>query len=102
MLFLLKGESACLVKNKMACPKTKKYVMWVKEEVKRNLSLFDGYTKGYGIIASCKRFLEWLEMDEGKRVKKNTKTDKGAMQLPSKKSLVPPITIVSSQVHNPC
>ena len=72
---LSKSESACPPKNKMACPGTKTFVAWVKEEIKRNPSLFEGYAKGHGIIASRKQFLEWLETDEGKRGKKKAETD---------------------------
>ena len=73
-----------LPKNKMAWPETKTFVAWVKEEIKRNPSLFEGYAKGRGIIALREQFLEWLEIDEGRRGKKKAETDKEATQPPSR------------------
>src|ERR1700722_13220024 len=67
---LSKGEGANLPKNKMARPETKVYVAWVKGEIKRNPDLFEGYSKGHGIIATRDRFLEWLETEEGTTDKK--------------------------------
>jgi len=101
---LSKGESARLAKNKMARPETKTYVAWVKEEIKRNPSLFEGYTKGHGIIASRERFLEWLETDEGKRGKKKAETDKEATQPPSKKfgkTILMPIAVPGVGTSHP-
>jgi len=101
---LSKGESARLAKNKMARPETKTYVAWVKEEIKRNPSLFEGYTKGHGIIASRERFLEWLETDEGKRVKKKAETNKEATQSPSKKfgkTIIMPIAVPGVGTSHP-
>jgi len=93
---LSKGESARLPKNKMARPETKTYVAWVKGEIKRNPSLFEGYTKGHGIIATRERFLVWLETDEGKRGKRKAETDKEARQTPGKelgKTIIMPIAV---------
>ena len=45
----------------MARPETKVYIAWVKGEIKRNPDLFEGYSRGHGIIAMRDRFLEWLE-----------------------------------------
>jgi tRNA splicing ligase len=101
---LSKGESANLPKNKMARPETKTYVAWVKDEIKRNLSLFDGYTKGHGIIATRERFLEWLETDEGKRGKGKTETDKQAAKPPGKefgKTIIMPIAIPGVGTSHP-
>jgi tRNA ligase len=93
---LSKGESAKLPKNKMARPETMAYVAWVKDEIKRNPDLFEGYTKGHGIIATRQRFLEWLETDEGKRGKRKTETDKEATRPPGKKygkTIIIPIAV---------
>ncbi|KAF8491349.1 RNA ligase-domain-containing protein [Russula emetica] len=93
---LSKGESANLPKSKMARPETKTYVAWVKGEIKRNPSLFEGYTKGHGIIATRERFLEWLETDEGTRGKRKAETDKEATQPPGKKfgkTIIMPIAV---------
>jgi tRNA ligase len=95
-LLLSKGESANLPKNNIVCPETKTYVVWVKGEIKRNPSLFGGYTKGHGVIATRERFLEWLETDEGKRGKRKAETDEEATQSPSKefgKTIIMPIAV---------
>ncbi|KAF8258772.1 hypothetical protein EI94DRAFT_1707682 [Lactarius quietus] len=57
---LAHGESTKLPKNKMARPGTKVYVRWATEEMKTYPKLFDGYTKGEGIIATPERFLRWF------------------------------------------
>jgi len=88
----------------MARPETKTYAAWVKEDIKRNPSLFEGYTKGHGIIASRERFLEWLETDEGKRGKKKAETDKEATQPPSKKfgkTILMPIAVPGVGTSHP-
>ena len=41
-------------------------------EIKRNPRFFEGYTKGYGIIATRERFLQLLETDEGEKGKSKT------------------------------
>jgi len=61
-----------LPKSKIARPETKVYVMWVKEEIKARPALFDGYTKGHGIIAR-ERFLRWLVTAEGENDKESDK-----------------------------
>jgi tRNA ligase len=101
---LSKGESANLPKNKMARPETKTYVAWVKGEIKRNPNLFEGYTKGHGIIATRERFLEWLETDEGKRGKRKAETDKEATQPPGKKfgkTIIMPIAVPGVGMSHP-
>ena len=93
---LSKGESAKLPKNKMTRPETKTYVAWLKGEIERNPSLFEGYTKGHGIIATRERFLEWLETDEGKRGKRKAETVKEVTQRPGKefgKTIIMPIAV---------
>ena len=93
---LSKGESAKLPKNKMARPETKTYVAWVKDEIMRNPSLFEGYSKGHGIIATRERFLEWLETDEGKTGKRKVETEKETTQLLGKefgKTIIMPIAV---------
>ena len=62
---IARGEGANLPKSKMARPETKVYVKWVRDEIKKHPELFDGYTKGHGIIATRERFLRWLETVEG-------------------------------------
>jgi tRNA splicing ligase len=83
---------------------TKTYVVWVKGEIKRNPSLFEGYTKGHGIIATRERFLEWLETDEGKRGKRKAETDEEATQPPSKefgKTIIMPIAVPGVGTSHP-
>ncbi|KAH9965570.1 RNA ligase-domain-containing protein [Lactifluus volemus] len=65
-LLLSRGDDANLPKNKMKRPETKVYVDWVRGEIKKHPELFEGYTKGHGIIATRERFLEWLETKEGR------------------------------------
>jgi tRNA ligase len=101
---LSKGESAKLPKNKMARPETKTYVAWVKDEIKRNPSLFEGYTKGHGIIATRERFLEWLKTNEGKRGKIKAETDKEATRPPGKdfgKTIIMPIAVPGVGTSHP-
>ena len=101
---LSKGENANLPKNKMARPETKTYVTWVKGEIKSNPSLFEGYTKGHGIIATRERFLEWLETDEGKKGKRKTEPDKEATQPPGKefgKTIIMPIAVPGVGTQHP-
>ena len=92
---LSKGENANLPKNKMARPETTKvYVAWVKGEIKRNPDLFEGYSKGHGIVATRDRFLEWLE--GGATGKKKPKTEKEATHPPGKefgKTIIMPIAV---------
>jgi tRNA ligase len=93
---LSKGESANLPKNKMARPETKVYVAWVKGEIKRNPDLFEGYSKGHGIIATRDRYLEWLETEEGTTGKKKAETEKEATHPPGKefgKTIIMPIAV---------
>ena len=93
---LSKGESAKLPKNKMVRPETQTYVAWVKGEIKRNPSLFEGYTKGHGIIATRELFLEWLKTEDGKKAKRKTETEKEATQPPGKvfgKTIIMPIAV---------
>jgi hypothetical protein len=58
----------------------KTYVEWVRKEIKKHPMLFEGYTKGHGIIATHKQFLEWLETDDRKRGKKKAKMDEEVSQ----------------------
>ena len=101
---LSKGESAKLPKNKMARPETKAYVAWVKDDIKRNPSLFEGYTKGHGIIATRGRFLEWVETDEGKKSRRKAETDKEPAQPPGKtfsKTILMPIAVPGVGTSHP-
>lgn len=54
-------EDAKLPKSKMGRKETKKYVQWVKGEIKRDVKQFEGFGKGRGIIATRERFFKWLE-----------------------------------------
>ncbi len=93
---LSKGDRANLPKNKMARPETKTHVAWLKEEIKRNPGLFEGYMKGHGIIATRERFLEWLETEDGKTSKRKVETDKEARKPPGKefgKTIIMPIAV---------
>jgi tRNA ligase len=68
----------------------------VKDDIKRNPSLFESYTKGHGIIATRERFLKWLETDEGKREKRKAEIDKEATQPLGKefgKTTIMPIAV---------
>ncbi|KAH8980403.1 RNA ligase-domain-containing protein [Lactarius akahatsu] len=71
---LARGEGANLPKSKMARSETKVYVKWVKDEIKKHPELFEGYTKGHGIIATRERFLRWLETGEGERDKEKVES----------------------------
>lgn len=71
---LARGESAKLAKSKMARPETQVYVKWVRKDIKNHPELFDGYTKGHGIIATRERFLRWLETGEGESDKKKVES----------------------------
>jgi hypothetical protein len=60
--------------------------------------------KGHGIIDTRKRFLEWLEMDEGKRGKRKVETDKEATQPPGKgfgKTIIMPIAVPGVGTSHP-
>ena len=101
---LSRGESAKLPKNKMERPETRTYVAWVKGEIKRNPSLFEGFTKGHGIIATRERFLGWLETDEGKRGKRKDETDKETTKPPVKefgKTIIMPIAVPGVGTSHP-
>ena len=93
---LSRGENANLPKNKMKRPETKVYVAWVKGEIKRNPMLFEGYTKGHGIISTRERFLQWLETKEGRGKKKEVETVEEALQSPGKKfgkTIIMPVAV---------
>jgi tRNA ligase len=77
---LSRGEDANLPKNKMKRPETQVYVDWVRGEIKKHPKLFEGYTKGHGIIATRERFLEWLETKEGRYQQEEVATIAGASQ----------------------
>jgi tRNA ligase len=64
---------AKLPKTKMKRPETKIYVNWVIEEIKKDRTSFQDYTKGKGIIATRERFLTWLETAKGKEELETTK-----------------------------
>ena len=80
----------------MARPETKVYVKSVKEEIKTRPALFDGYTKGHGIIATRERFLRWLETAE--REKDQEKVESGeevvaALEKKFGKTIIMPIAV---------
>ncbi|KAF8257890.1 RNA ligase-domain-containing protein [Lactarius quietus] len=71
---LSRGDGAKLPKSKMARAETKVYVKWVREDIKEHPELFEGYTKGHGIIATRERFFKWLETSEGESDKKKAES----------------------------
>ena len=93
---LTRGDGAKLPKSKMARPETKVYVNWVKEEIKTRPALFDGYTKGHGIIATRERFLRWLETAEGEKDKGKVESGEEVVAAPEKKfgkTIIMPIAV---------
>jgi tRNA ligase len=54
-------NDAKLSTMRMKRPETRLYVKWVKEQIQKDRSQFDEYSKGKGIIRTRERFLEWLE-----------------------------------------
>jgi len=77
------------------------YVKWVKA-IKRHPALFDGYTKGHGIIATRERFLRWLETDEGERG--NQVADSAEVALDEKrfgKTIIMPIGVPGVGTYAP-
>ena len=89
---LARGEGANLPKSKMARPETKVYVQWVKDDIKNNPDLFDGYVKGHGIIATRERFLRWLETAEGKSDENKTEVS-AASNKTFGKTIIMPIAV---------
>ncbi|KZS97411.1 hypothetical protein SISNIDRAFT_406536 [Sistotremastrum niveocremeum HHB9708] len=63
------GEGALMAaapsKARSKRPETRVYMDWVKKEIIRDVSEFEGYVKQRGIIRNRERFLEWLASDEG-------------------------------------
>jgi tRNA ligase len=98
-----RGEGAKLPKSKMARPETKVYVKWVREEIKARPALFDGYTKGHGIIATRERFLRWLETAEGGKGK--VESDEEVVAASEKKfgkTIIMPIAVPGlGALHSP-
>jgi tRNA ligase len=93
---LSRGESAKLPKNKMKRPETKIYVEWVRREIKNHPKLFEGYSKGHGIISTRERFLEWLETEDGKTGKKQVEADEAFIRTSDKaygKTVIMPIAV---------
>ena len=92
---LARGEGVKLPKSKMARPETMVYVKWVKEEIKKHPELFDGYTKGHGIIATRERFLRWLETAEGKSDKEVESAEEVPVASDKKfgKTIIMPIAV---------
>jgi tRNA ligase len=101
---LSKGDSASLPKNKMKRPETKTYVQWVRREIKHHPNLFEGYTKGHGIIATRDRFFEWLETEEGKRSARAAETSEAHQPSDEKfgKTIIMPIAVpgVGTLLHS--
>ena len=93
---LSRGESAKLPKSKMARPETQVYVKWVKGEIMNHPELFDGYSKGHGIIATRERFLKWLESGQGESDKKKAESTEEAAAVTDKKfgkTIIMPIAV---------
>ena len=92
---LARGEGANLPKSKMARPETKVYVKWVRAEIKKHPTLFDGYARGHGIIATRERFLRWLETAEGENDKKTEITERATVASDKKygKTIIMPVAV---------
>jgi tRNA ligase len=93
---LFRGDRANLPKNKMKRPETKTYLQWVRREIKDHPTLFEGYTKGHGIIATRERFLEWLETEEGRRGEIKAEADEESSQqsdISFGKTIIMPIAV---------
>jgi len=58
---------ATLPKGKMRRSETMQYVKWVIHEIQRDERVFDGYTKGHGIVRARERFLKWF-VEQGMKV----------------------------------
>ena len=90
---LTRGEGAKLPKSKIARPETTVYVKSVKEEINAR-PLFDGYTKGHGIIATHE--LRCLETAEGEKDKEKVESDEEVVAASEKKfskTIITPIAI---------
>ena len=80
----------------MARPETQVYVKWVKGEIINHPELFDGYSKGHGIIATRERFLKWLESGQGESDKKEAENTEEAAAVTNKKfgkTIIMPIAV---------
>ena len=58
-------DDAKLPQSKMKRKETQVYLKWVKNEIQRDRSAFQGYAEGKGIIATRERFLRWLGSEQG-------------------------------------
>lgn len=95
---LSKGPSTSnLPRSKMKRPETQTYVKWVINEIKRDRSQFENFTKGKGIIATRERFLKWLEGGEGLADLENTSKVEEAKTAEDKKkfgkTIIVPIAV---------
>lgn len=68
-------NDAKIPKSKMKRPETKIYIDWVKREITRDRTPFEGYNKGKGIIATREKFLEWLSGDGKDSLLKTEETE---------------------------
>jgi tRNA ligase len=99
VLLSAKGSLSKIPKSKLKRPETRLYVKWVNEEIKRNRSAFDNYSKGKGIIETRERFLAWMKGDEGERKTKELEEENAGIdqgQMKSKKAIILPIAIPGS------
>jgi tRNA ligase len=101
---LSKGGNALsarkLPKGKMKRPETQVYVRWVVEEMRRDRGLFEGYTKGRGIIEIRERFLRWVETEEGREMLEKAKNGKlygfvsaESVERPFGKTIILPVAV---------
>ena len=95
-LLLLRGKGAKFLKNEMKLPEIKIHVKWVQREIQNHPKLFEGYSKGHGIISTCEQSLEWLETEEGKKGKKQVEADEEVKRTSDKtygKTIIIPIAV---------
>ena len=95
-LLLSRGKGTKLPKNEMKRPEMKIHIKWVQREIQKHLKLFDGYSKGHGIISTREQSLEWLETEEGKKGKKQVEADEEVKRTSDKtygKTIIIPITV---------
>ncbi|EJD05579.1 uncharacterized protein FOMMEDRAFT_78648 [Fomitiporia mediterranea MF3/22] len=58
-------QDVAIPKKSLRRPESVLYLNWVRDEIKKDRSQFDGFNKGKGIIATRERFLQWLKTEHG-------------------------------------
>jgi tRNA ligase len=87
-------SAACLSKVKMKRKETRVYANWVIDEIQKDKSQFDEYTRGHGIIATREKFLTWYEEQKARGIPvKGEKDEKPVVQTTKGKVLIAPIAI---------